>query len=114
MEPGTPIPTLKVGANEIPLAWTKRSEALLSQHGYDIATLFGELGNRRKALFALCVGVFAALRPEHAPEEPTEIAEWFADDAAQIEAMKALVKIVKHARPELFKRVAEKKSASKD
>jgi len=113
MEPGTPQPTLKVGDREYPLAWTKLSEALLSKHGYDIAELFGAISNRRRALYAMCVGVFAALRPEHAPETPEEIAEWLPDDAAQIAATRSLVTIIKHARPDLFKRTAEKKSDSK-
>jgi hypothetical protein len=112
MEPGTPTPVLKHGASELPIAWTKRSEALLSQHGYDIESLFAAFANRRKLLFALCVGLYVSLRPEHAPEEPADIAEWFHDDASQIEGLRNLVRIIKHARPELFKKGAEKKSDS--
>jgi hypothetical protein len=113
MEPGTPIPTVKCGAVEYPLAWTKRSEAILSRHGFDIGTLFDALGNPRKALYALCLGVHAALRPEHAPGEPEEVAEWLVAEGSQVAAMKALVDVIKHARPDLFRQTAEKKSASK-
>lgn len=113
MEPGTPQLTFKRGESEIPLAWTTRSEALLSKHGYDLGRLFKEIGDRRKALFALCVGLHAALPAAVAPDEPIDLAEWLADEAAQAAAMKSLLNLIKFARPELFRKPAEKKSASK-
>jgi len=85
----------------------------MSRYGFDIAELFECLGNRRKAMYAMCVGLHAALRPEHAPETPEEVAEWLTDDAARAQAIKDLVRIIKHARPELFRRTTEKKSDSK-
>ena len=112
MEPGTPIPALKVGVASYPLAWTTRSEVLISRHGFDVPELFAAITNRRRALYAICLGVYAALRPEHAPETPEEIGEWIKTDDAQLEAMKHLVAIIRHARPEYFKKESEKKSDS--
>lgn len=108
MEPGTTQPVIKHGAAEYPLAWTKRSEAVISRHGHDVRALLGALGNRRTALFALCLGVYAALRPEHAPETPEEIAEWLPDDAAQVAAARSLVSLIRQAYPA----GAQKKSGS--
>lgn len=112
MEPGTPVPVLKRGDVSIPLAWTKRSDALISLHGHDLASLFRDLGNRRRFLGALCVGIYAALPPTQAPETPAEVNEWFADDSARTAAGRAVVSLIRHAYPELFNRAEEKKSAS--
>lgn len=108
MEPGTPRVTLKHGANEYPLAWTKRSEALLSKHGHNIRSLFKSFGQPRRAWYALCLGLTAALPPEVAPEDPLDVADWLTDDAAQVAAFDALLKVIRHAYPAL----AEKKSDS--
>jgi hypothetical protein len=108
MEPGTPTPVLQHGAATYPLTWTKRSEAVLSRHGYDVAALVSALGSRRRALYAMCLGLFAALRPEHAPEEPEAIAEMLPDEAAQLAASRSLAAVIRHAYPP----AAEKKSAS--
>lgn len=109
MEPSTPTPTLTVGGIDYPLTWTKRSEAILSRHGHDLLSLLEAMRKRQTALYALCLGLKAALPPARAPELPEEIAEWLSDDAGQARASGALVALLRHAYPV----PAEKKSASR-
>jgi hypothetical protein len=109
MDPTTPALTLKVGDQEIPLAWTKRSEAILSRHGHDLLSLLEAMRKRQTALYALCLGLKAGLPAARAPEAPEDIAEWLADEAGQARASSALVALLRHAYPA----PAEKKSASK-
>jgi len=99
MEPNTPRVVFKHGEIEYPLAWTKRSEAILSRHGHDIGSLMGAMQKRRTALYALCLGLMAALPPARAPETPEEIADWLVDDAGQIAAASALLAVIRHAYP---------------
>lgn len=109
MEPGTPTPVLKVGEREYPLAWNQRSKAILSKHGYGGGKLLQALRKKETALYALCVATAAALPPEHTPEDPADLAEWFRDGAVQDAASDALVKLWRFHLPP----PAEKKSASK-
>jgi hypothetical protein len=108
-EPGTPVPVLKHGGREYPLAWTKRSEAMLSKHGHSISSLFKALRGRRTGWYALCLGIYAALPADVAPEDPLDVAEWLPDAKAQEDAFSGLLKVIRHAYPA----TAEKKSASK-
>jgi hypothetical protein len=108
MEPGTPQPVIRHGASAYPLAWTKRSEAIISRHGHDVLSLLDAMRKRRTGLYALCLGLHAALPPARAPETPEEIADWLGDDSGQAAAATALMAVIRHAYPA----AAEKKSGS--
>lgn len=108
MEPATPQPTLRRGESDIPLAWTKRTEALLSRHGHDVASLLGLLRRPRTALYGLCLATYATIPPSRAPEAPEDLAEWFENDAAQVDAVGKILALIRHAYP----LPAEKKSDS--
>lgn len=109
MEPNTPQPRLTIGGAEVALAWTKRSEAILSRHGYDILALVEAMRKRRTAFYGICLGVFCALPANRCPEAPEDLAESLKDDAAQVAAIEGLLTVIRHAYPS----PAEKKSALK-
>lgn len=108
MEPGTPTPSITRDGAEIPLAWSKRSEAVLSRHGHTMLSLVELMRKRRTGLYALCLGIHAALPAAHAPESPEDIADWLADEAGQVKASGALLTLWKHHYP----KAAEKKRGS--
>jgi hypothetical protein len=108
MDPTAPRAVLKHGDIEYPLAWTKRSEAILSRYGHDPLSLMDAMQRGRKGLYALCVGLLAALPANRAPETPEEIADWIPDEASRSAAVLSLLAIWRNAYPP----AAEKKSGS--
>lgn len=110
MEPGTKIERLNLGGIDTPLAWTKRSEAILSRHGHDVLSLIESMRKRRTGLYGLCLGIYAALPPARMPENPEDVAEWLKDGEAQVAASGALIAMIRDAYPS---DPEEKKSESK-
>lgn len=110
MEPGTPQPQVTLGNQTVTLAWTKRSEALLSKHAFDPYTLAKAMSRPREGFHALCLGVYAAMPPERAPTDYLDLAEPLSETAAQVAAFTALGVVMRNAYPAV---AAEKKSASK-
>lgn len=109
MEPGTPQPKLVLNGAEVTLAWTKRSEAILSRHGHDVLSVIEMMRKRRTALYGLCLGLFAALPVSRGPDAPEDIADWLNDTETQNAASSALISVIRHAYPP----EAEKKSELK-
>jgi len=109
MEPNTPQPRLVLGASTVTLAWSKRSEAILSRHGHDILSLIEAMRKRRTAFYGICLGVFCAMPPAQAPEAPEDLGESLKEESVQIAAVEGLLALIRHAYPQ----PAEKKSGLK-
>lgn len=109
MEPGTPQPLFRIDGADIPLAWNKRSEALISKHGHNFMSLLAALRKRQTGFYALCLGLFAALPPARMPESPEDCGEWLGTAEQQEKCSDALLQLWRHYYPS----AAQKKSASK-
>jgi hypothetical protein len=99
MEPGTPRPVISLDGMPYPLAWSKRSEALISSKGHSVLSLAQTLRKRREGFYALCVGVWAALPPSHPFAAPEDLGEHLATEEQQTPAYAALAAMWKHAYP---------------